>query len=198
MNESITFFAMSSSELILQTTRLCKTSILVYLHLFDSRFTIRISKTDETCILFSTINHTYRKVANDQLDILAITETFLSDDVNDSELADCSKYRVFRRDRNRHGGGVMVIVRGNLPAVRRKDLETECEVIWIELIRRNKPILFGVYYRPPNTAANLSQLRCSLSALPSMHHILLCGGFNAPSINWDTTSVRHWIQQPSI
>ena len=92
-------------------------------------------------------------VAKDQPDILAVTETFLSNNVNDSELVDCSKYRVFRKDRDRRGGGVMVMVRSNLmnlPAARRKDLETDCEIIWIELLRRNKPVLFGVYSRPPN------------------------------------------------
>ena len=101
-------------------------------------------------------------LTNDHLDLVAVTETFLSDDVNNSELVDCSKHRVFRRDRDRHGRGVMVIVNSNLPAVRREDFETECEIIWIELMRRKMPILFGVFYRPPNTAANLSQLRCSL------------------------------------
>jgi hypothetical protein len=39
----------------------------------------------------------------------------------------------------------MVIVGNNLPAVRRK---AECEIIWIELVRRIRPVLFGVYYRP--------------------------------------------------
>lgn len=73
---------------------------------------------------------------SDQLDILAVTETFLSDNVIDSKLVDCSKYRVFRSDRDQHGGRVMVIVHSNLPAVRRKDLETECEIIWIELSRK--------------------------------------------------------------
>lgn len=88
----------------------------------------------------------------------------------------------------------MVMVCSNLPACMQRggsnyDLETEYEIIWIELMRRNKPILFGVYYRPLNPSADLSQLCRSLSALPSTHHILLCGDFNAPSINWDTTSV---------
>ena len=34
-------------------------------------------------------------IANDQLDIQAVTETFLSNDVNDSVLNDCSKYGSF-------------------------------------------------------------------------------------------------------
>ena len=37
-------------------------------------------------------------------DVIAITETFLSEDVLDSELVDVATYTVYRRDRNRHGG----------------------------------------------------------------------------------------------
>lgn len=107
---------------------------------------------------------------------VAVTETFLSDDVNDSELANCSKYRVLQRHRDHHGGGIMMIVStsSNLPAVTFQQFGGR--------------ILRQSVKSSPNTTANLSQLRRTLSALPSMLHILLCGDFNVPSINWDTTS----------
>ena len=44
------------------------------------------------------------------VDVLAVTETFLSDAITDDELVGCG-YSVFRRDRNRHGGGVMLIIK---------------------------------------------------------------------------------------
>ena len=85
---------------------------------------------------------------SEQLDVLAVAETFLDDDILDSELVDNS-YVVFRRDRNRHGGGVMLLLRNNLPAVRRYDLESDCEVLWIQVSIERAPLFLGVYYRPP-------------------------------------------------
>ena len=40
------------------------------------------------------------------LDMLAVTETFLSEEILDSEIVGRG-YMVHRNDRNRHGGGVM-------------------------------------------------------------------------------------------
>ena len=40
---------------------------------------------------------------SESLDVLAVTETFLSDAISDGELVG-SGYSVYRRDRDRHGG----------------------------------------------------------------------------------------------
>ena len=114
-------------------------------------------------------------LTSEHLDIVAITETFLGD-VNDAELIDCSSYRIFRRDRDRHGGGVMIIIRNSLPALRRTDLETECEVLWVEIMRRNRPLLFGVYYRPPQPLCQTypSQILPHQITYVASHH-LMCG-----------------------
>ena len=77
----------------------------------------------------------------EKLDILAITETFLSPDIFDHEIVHNSLYSVFRRDRNRHGGGVMLLVKNTLSATRRQDLETDCEILWVELRIRNRNFL---------------------------------------------------------
>ena len=53
-------------------------------------------------------------------DIIAVTETLLDSNIDDSEFAPHS-YSVFRRDRNRHGGGVMIFVRNHIPVFRRFD-----------------------------------------------------------------------------
>ena len=65
-----------------------------------------------------------------RLDLIAVTETFLGDDILDSELVD-DNHAIFRRDRNRHGWGVMLVVDASIPAKRRQDLETDCELLWI-------------------------------------------------------------------
>lgn len=81
-------------------------------------------------------------------DAVAITETFLSDEIQDSEIVN-SDFKIFQRDRNRHGGGVMFIIKSCIPAIRRQDLETDCEVLWIELFLRKVSVILGVFYNPP-------------------------------------------------
>ena len=59
---------------------------------------------------------------SDCLDILVVTETLLTED---SEIID-NTYRIFRRDQNRQGGGVMLLTRSNIPAIQRHDLDSNC------------------------------------------------------------------------
>ena len=118
------------------------------------------------------------------LDLLAVTETFLSDTIHDGELVGAG-YSVYRRDRDRHGGGVMLIIRDSIAATRRYDLETDCELLWVELTSPLLNVLVGVFYNPPGFKDNaLLQLQNSLTSLPSSLPIVLCGDFNLPNINW--------------
>ena len=52
----------------------------------------------------------------DKPDIVAITETFLNEDISVSEIVDNSYY-VFRRDCNRHGDDVMLLVKDTITAI---------------------------------------------------------------------------------
>ncbi len=93
-------------------------------------------------------------------DVVAITESFLDGSILDSEVVDDS-FLIFRKDRNRHGGGVMILVRRGIPAVCRDDLmnmDKESEVIWIELLVKPRTILFGVFYRPPGSGVSKFRL----------------------------------------
>ena len=67
-----------------------------------------------------------------QFDIVAITETFLDSTIHDSRIVPPG-YAVFHKVRDRHGGGVMIFVKACINAVRCCDLETDCELLWIEL-----------------------------------------------------------------
>ncbi len=120
-----------------------------------------------------------------QPDIVAVTETFLDEEINDPEIVSNS-YTVFRRDRNRHGGGVMALVKDSVSATHRADLENSSELIWIEISHSTKTVLLGVFYRPPSSdLAYLTNLQNSLLLIPDTQDIILCGDFNAPNINWN-------------
>ena len=69
-------------------------------------------------------------ILSENLDVVAITETFLNDNILDGELVDQS-FTIFRRERNSHCGGVMLVLRSGIPAYRRYNLETDCELLWV-------------------------------------------------------------------
>jgi len=67
---------------------------------------------------------------HEKYDLVVITETFLSEEILNSEIVP-SDYCVYRKDRNWHGGGVMIAVRNDIPSADRTDLDADCELKWI-------------------------------------------------------------------
>lgn len=121
-------------------------------------------------------------------DVVAINETFLDESIVSSLISPPS-YTIFRRDRNRHGGGVLILTKSTIPAVRRFDLETNCELIWLQLFTKSGPLLFGTFYRPPSmSTTDLQELNSSLSMITDKYPILICGDFNVLNIDWSLIS----------
>ena len=130
-------------------------------------------------------------------DIVAITVTWLNDKVNDRELLPSSSYTVFRRDRQDvrgdvTGGGVAVLIKKNIPSLRRTDLEPNEEVLVCELKPDEcKKILLVIVYRPPS--GNVEQFVNNITplfryAVRHFHSLCIVGDFNMPDINWSTCS----------
>ena len=120
------------------------------------------------------------------LDLIAITETFLGPDIPSSEIFP-PEYHVFRKDRSRHGGGVLLAVRSFIPTVHKTDLESNCipELLWAELSLPSGKLFVGAYYRPPGGRCDeLLHLHHALVSLPPSTPYPICGDFNAPRINW--------------
>ena len=59
--------------------------------------------------LLPNIEQIYLEFNN--FDIIALTETFLSEDISDESLQLNDYYSPFRLDRNRHGGGICIYVK---------------------------------------------------------------------------------------
>ena len=126
-------------------------------------------------------------------ELVAITKTFLDSTINSSEMFS-DTFNVQRRDRSRHGGGVLLAVHQGLCCIRKTDFKTDCEILWSELIA-TKPfsrVLVGVFYRPPSSDIDyLKELERSLSLIERSGNnlsILLLGDFNLPQIVWSTPS----------
>lgn len=137
-------------------------------------------------------------VHTQEMDIFALTETWLSDSVNDAEIFD-DRYMIFRKDRPTRGGGVLLAVRADrvLSATRiqRFDTRSDGEFIWVELSvdagsGPAKRILFCVVYLPPScpiAARDFFTMLDSEVEYLSNKNIVILGDFNAPSngINGD-------------
>ena len=90
-------------------------------------------------------------VEEDNVDIILVTETFLDSDIGSNECI-INGFETLRKDRCRHGGGVLIAVRENLPVSFLDEFSNDCELIWCQFKPLYvKPIILGVFYRPPSS-----------------------------------------------
>ena len=90
-------------------------------------------------------------------DIILLTETWLKN-ITPNRLVELKNFKEpYRNDRagDQVGGGVMIYVKNNIPSTRRQDLEVQTlECLWVEVFVKKTKILFGLFYRPPNSIAS--------------------------------------------
>lgn len=154
-------------------------------------------------------NEFFSNVALTDASIIVLTETWLCSDISSSDYFP-PNFTVFRRDREfsatkKTGGGVLIAIDTSLMCVRRPDLETSFESVWVELQCVNSErILLGAYYLPPDTSPDdfeqcLLGIERKISALDNFKFMVL-GDFNVPNICWETSvasSKNHYIMQKS-
>ena len=89
-------------------------------------------------------------------DILAINETPLDSNFNDSEIG-IEGYTIVRRDRFRLDGGVAIYIRNSTDFIIRHDLsDSVLEFLCVEIRKQKvKPFLVSNRYRPPGTTIDL-------------------------------------------
>ena len=129
-----------------------------------------LQKIPELRILFKRKN----------LAVIAFTETWLNDSVNNEEI-NIDGYKVIRNDRSSgHGGGVCLYIRNNLAFNVISEMQTEVtESLWINvLLPRSKPIVLGVLYRPPKNNKFIEHLSNSLENFSKDEEIIILGDMN--------------------
>ena len=121
--------------------------------------------------------------------IVAVTESHLDATILDAELFP-PNHVVYRKDRNRKGGGVLLAVRDEILPTRR-NCDANTEILWVDILYgKNKSFTFGVFYRPPNNSIEpLVDLSASLDEFNDSAEIVLVSDFNLPDIDWTTNSV---------
>ena len=130
------------------------------------------------------------------MDVLAITETWLTPVINSCEILPNMNFTIHRRDRfehnNKRGGGVLLGVRNTVPCVRRPGLETSAEIVVCELRPScKKKILMAVFYRPPSSDyLYLKEFMKFLdqASRAKCDQLLIVGDFNLPDVDWATVT----------
>ena len=65
---------------------------------------------------------------------------------------------------------------------------SDCELLWIEISHKKGKTLLGVFYKPAASSTDyLCRLRNSLALIADSCSIVLCGDFNIPNVNWDSS-----------
>ena len=118
-----------------------------------------------------------------QFHVITLSETWLDETVSDTEVL-LPGYTIIRNDRNRHGGGVAILINNSIRCTPRPDLQlNSVETIWIELFPNSKrSLLICCAYRPPTQSdffENLSsEYDLALSTSPSLPNAKLLHSFS--------------------
>jgi hypothetical protein len=135
-------------------------------------------------------------VALKNASIICLTETWLCDEVLDSELLAPDKFNIFRKDRDSNGGGVLIATDLNLRPRRRQDLEpanpglVDFVVVELNLYSLKEKSAIVCLYIPPvsDFSDAVLNLRLTLLAIKQsgIHNIYLMGDFNIPNLDANT------------
>ena len=67
-------------------------------------------------------------------------------------------YSVYRKDRNIHGGGVMLLVHKDISHMPITELENDSESIWVKVFANKTSHFVASWYRPPGSTSEEFQL----------------------------------------
>ena len=123
-------------------------------------------------------------------DLMLITETKLDSSIFSSELLPKGYVGEFRRDRNLHGGGVMIVTKDCYTItdlVLQTTPQNETELVWATItLKDHSKLVVGSFYRPPNQGVSpILELESQLSEITDTFRnnpkttLILGGDFNA-------------------
>lgn len=100
-------------------------------------------------------------------DLILGTESWLDGSVKDSELFPPG-YNVYRKDRNRHGGGVFTAVKDCYNSSSVPEGDSNCEIAWTRIeLCSSQDMFVASFYRPPDSGnGTMESLEESLLSLP--------------------------------
>ena len=143
---------------------------------------------------------------NNDIDVCAISETWLSDDIMDAEFTP-DGYVCFHKDRKlsyyhegcytlEDRGGVLLLVKSNLNPTPYEYGDVDAEIVWVEIHPDPKTsIVVGAAYRPERGGApNLDKICNSINAVAT-DNVILMGDLNFRDITWDSLEASTDLSQ---
>ena len=135
-------------------------------------------------------------ILNSNYNIIAISESWLRKDIP-SELYSIYTYKLFRKDREGTGGGVMLYIQWKLGpvVVDTQEFNNDIECLAVRLRCKNLSVTMCVIYRPPTIAS--TELQFMYDILPELSHncdVFICtGDFNVNLLNQNTTDCNFFV-----
>lgn len=127
-------------------------------------------------------------------DIIVLSETWLNNEVNDSELGLLSKYTIFRCDRgsiignNIRGGCVLIAIKSHFHRCQLNLQNNNIEQLFINLSLGSFTLVIGAVYIPPHSNVNTyNDHTNTVNNLLNQHsnaNIILFGDYNLLCIQW--------------
>ena len=142
-----------------------------------------------------------------KIDICLFSETNL-DETFPRQQFKIRSYKMYRRDRNKHGGGVLSYVNENIPCkmVSAKGAPDDCEIILIEFsIKTQKWLCIGLY-KPPsqndkyfldNLSFILNKLTCQFDNITLMRNFNLTVENKNLEVFMSTLDMECFIKKPT-
>ena len=113
------------------------------------------------------------------LDVLTVCETWLDNSVSDTEIS-VSGYSIVRKDRNRHGGGVLMFLKEGIKfELVSLSSQDEVEAVFVKICSQSQFVL-GCLYRPPSAQSQYFDvlLDCIEEIKVSNSEVILMGDLN--------------------
>jgi exonuclease III len=146
--------------------------------------------------LYPKLDEIKHIIKHQNIDILCLCETFLNNTFSNNELF-IENFKMFRKDRDAHGGGLVIYIKDDLHCIERIDLEnSSVESLWLEVKQSNsKSFLLSYVYRPPSSRVQWLEDFTNMivnSPLDEKECIVM-GDFNFDLINLDSSS-KSWLE----
>lgn len=133
----------------------------------------------------------------DDYDIIALTETWLNDDINDAELG-LFNYNIIRCDRSlfssdkKDGGGVLIALHKKFKFEKITTSNNSFELTFIKIFTNNSSFIIGVCYIPTGSKSEyysefiecLQTSLCDYLVSENISKFCLLGDFNIPGYTW--------------
>ena len=118
------------------------------------------------------------------IDVISLNETRLDVHINNDELK-IPEYKLFRKDRNRNGGGVALYIHSRI--------KRTIESVWATVKTKSRNINIGSIYRTPSSLASYFDniIDCIEQATQNGYELIILGDLNFNCITSDNSVESH-------